>query len=140
MIILDTNVVSEAMQLSPSSKVMRWFSAARDSDGLFLTTITVAEILYGIALLPRGKRRDKLHAEAEAVFAQDFPGRLISFDEPAARVFGDIAARRRKQGRPIAEFDAQIAAIAVAHDAALATRNVYDFEGCDLRLINPWES
>jgi toxin FitB len=140
MIILDTNVVSEAMQLAPSPKVMRWFSVARDSDGLFLTTITVAEILYGIALLPRGKRRDNLQAEAEAVFAKDFPGRLISFDEQAARVYGNIAARRRKQGRPIAELDAQIAAIAVAHGAALATRNVYDFEGCELRLINPWES
>jgi len=139
MTILDTNVVSQAMQLLPSPKVMHWFSGARGSGEVFLTTITVAEILYGVALLPQGKRRDKLQAEAEAVFAQDFSGHILPFDEHAARIFAEIAAARRAQGRPIAEMDAQIAAIARAHGAALATRNVEDFEGCGVTLINPWQ-
>jgi toxin FitB len=140
MIILDTNVVSEAMQLSPSPAVMRWYSDARSSGGLFLTTITVAEILYGVALLPPGKRRDKLQAEAEATFVHDFPGRLLPFDEQAARLFGDIATGRRRQGRPINELDAQIASIARAHGAPLATRNVADFKACGVQLVNPWEA
>jgi hypothetical protein len=99
----------------------------------------VAEILYGIELLPKGKRRDRLSGEAEAMFTQDFSGRILPFDEPAARAFAEIAAARRAQGRPIAEFDAQIAAIARSRRATLATRNIADFEACGLRLENPWQ-
>jgi toxin FitB len=111
---------------------------SRLGQELYLTTITVAEILYGIELLPHGKRRDKLHAEAEATFAEDFSGRILPFDWDAAHMFAQIAAVRRLQGRSIAEFDAQIAAIAKCNGAALATRNTSDFEGCGVRLINPW--
>src|SRR4029077_7017583 len=111
MLILDTNVISETMQALPSSRVQEWWSQQQTGE-LFTTTVSVAEILYGIELLPRGRRRDKLLAEAEAMFAEDFAGRLLPFDEEAARAFPEIAAGRRAQGRPIAEFDAQIAAIA----------------------------
>lgn len=137
MLILDTNVISEVMQSTPSPRVMEWWSQYRAAE-LFTSTITLAEILYGIELLPKGKRHDRLLSEAEAMFAQDFSGRILPFDEDAARAFPEIAAGRRSQGRPIAEFDAQIAAIARSRNAALATRNTADFEGCGLRLINPW--
>ena len=138
MTILDTNVLSEAMTPTPSANVTAWMAEQRLSQELYLTTITVAEILYGIELLPQGKRRDKLHAEAEATFAEDFAERILPFDWDAARMFAKIAAARHAQGRPIAEFDAQIAAVARSHGAALATRNTSDFEGCGVRLINPW--
>jgi predicted nucleic acid-binding protein len=138
MLILDTNVISETMQASPSSRVQEWWSQQQTGE-LFTTTVSVAEILYGIELLSRGRRRDKLLAEAEAMFAEDFAGRLLPFDEEAARAFPEIAAGRRAQGRPIANFDAQIAAIARSRRAILATRNTADFEGCGVRLVNPWE-
>jgi toxin FitB len=136
--ILDPNVVSEAMVSSQSRAVLSWFARRRAADDLFTTAITVREILYGIELLPYGKRRDKLNSEAEAMFAQDFRGRILPFDELAARVFAHIRASRRSLGRPIAEFDAQIAAIAEVHGARLATRNTGDFEGCGIPLVNPW--
>jgi toxin FitB len=138
MLLVDTNVISEVMQLQPSPQVREWW-ARQPASELFTSTVTVAEILYGIELLPRGKRRDRLLSEAEAMFAQDFPDRILSFDEPAAREFAEIAAGRRALGRPIAEFDAQIAAIASAHRATLATRNLADFDGCGVRLVNPWQ-
>jgi len=136
--ILDTNVLSEVMAASPSQAALAWISSRRLVDKLFITTITVAEILYGIELLAPGKRRDKLSAEAEAMFAEDFAGRILAFDEQAARSFSQIAAERRRRGRPIAEMDAQIAAIAHVHSALLATRNTADFEGCGIRVVNPW--
>jgi predicted nucleic acid-binding protein len=137
MLILDTNVISEIMQALPSPRVLEWWSQQQAGE-LFTSTVTVAEILYGIELLPRGKRRDRLLAEAEAMFSQDFAGRILPFDEEAARAFPEIAAGRRGKGRPIAEFDAQIAAIARSRRAILATRNIGDFEGCSVRLVNPW--
>jgi predicted nucleic acid-binding protein len=124
------------MAASPSRAALAWISSRRLVDELFITTVTVAEILYGIELLAPGKRRDKLSAEADAMFAEDFAGRILGFDEQAARSFSQIAVARR--GRPMAEFDAQIAAIASVHSATLATRNTADFEGCGIRLVNPW--
>jgi toxin FitB len=140
MTILDTNVISEAMQPAPSPSVMRWLSLAPGNEELYTTTITVAEVLYGVELLPKGKRRDKLRAQAEAVFEVDLAGHILTFDEKAAHAFAEIAVARRKQGRPIAEFDAQIAAIARSHRAILATRNTADFGGCGLRIVNPWQA
>jgi toxin FitB len=137
--ILDTNVVSEPMRSSPSASVMAWLSRKPENGHFFITSITVAEVLFGIDLLPKGKRRDKILAEAEATFAEEFAGRVLPFDEDAARAFPAIAALRRSQGRPIAEFDAQIAAIAHSRGAILATRNTADFEGCGVRLVNPWQ-
>lgn len=138
MTVLDTNVISELMLGSPSSAVLVWFSKIRAIDELFLTTITLAEIFYGIEILPFGKRRDSLKSDAEAMFNEDYSGRILVFDEHAARAFAQIASSRRKLGRPIAELDAQIGAIASVHSATLATRNTSDFEGCGIRLVNPW--
>lgn len=138
MIVLDTNVVSELMKRDPYPAVFAWASSHPSVD-VFTTTITMAEVLYGIERLPHGKRRNELLREAESIFAEDFAGRILAFDESAARMFAVIAARRRAQGRPIHEPDAQIAAIARVHGATLATRNMGDFEGCGVRLVNPWE-
>lgn len=138
MLVLDTNVISEIMKASPSPRVMAWW--LQQPGEVFTTTVTVAEILYGIEILPRGKRRDSLRAEAEVVFTEDLAERILPFDEDAARAFAQIAAGRRSQGRPIAEFDAQVAAIARSRGAILATRNTADFEGCGVRLVNPWQS
>jgi predicted nucleic acid-binding protein len=102
------------------------------SLGCLLEKEVVSEILYGIELLPKGKRRAKLLAEAEAMFAEDFAGRTLPFDEDAARAFSEIAAGRRGKRRPMAEFDAQIAAIARSRGATLATRNTADFEDCGI--------
>ena len=137
--ILDTNVVSEVMQAEPAAVVLRWLSQKRKEDGeLCITTVSMAEILYGIELLPHGKRRTALLAGAEMMFVRVFAGRIFPFEEEAARAFPKIAASRRAQGRPIAELDAQIAAIARARGAILATRNTTDFEDCGVRLVNPW--
>ena len=136
--ILDTNVVSELMARSPANAVLDWVEKLRTADELFVTAVTVAEILYGVELLPKGKRREKLALAAEDMFAEDYSGRVLVFDEASARAFAHIAAARRKIGRPVAELDAQIAAIASVHDATLATRNTADFQGCGIRLVNPW--
>jgi predicted nucleic acid-binding protein len=137
MIILDTNVVSELMRSVVSPDVLKWVSKY-SADELYCNAIVVAEILYGIELLPDGKRKDELLAGAERLFKIVLASRILPFDEQAARQFSSIAASRRKAGRPIAEFDAQIAATAHVHGAVLATRNTGDFEHCGIRLVNPW--
>ena len=138
MIILDTNVISELMKPGPFPAVFSWASSHPPAE-LFTTTITMAEVLYGVERLPHGKRRNQLLSEAESIFTEDFGGRILAFDEPSARMFAIVATERRAQGLPIDEPDAQIAAIARAHGATLATRNVNDFEGCGVRLVNPWQ-
>lgn len=139
MIVLDTNVLSELMRPSPSEVVLRWF-AGRSAATLFTTTITQAEILFGLALLPEGRRRSDLLMAAEQMFAEDFADRVLPFDSMATKAFAPIAAGRRHKGRPTGAFDAQIAAIAASRGAALATRNVADFLDCGIPIINPWES
>jgi len=138
-IVLDTNVLSELMSSAPSETVRSWVLREHAASPLYTTSVTAAEILYGVELLPAGKRKDRLVTEAKAMFAEDFAGRVLSFDLDCARVFSEIATRRRRSGRPIAEFDAQIAAIAYVHGAVLASRNTADFEGCGVRVVNPWE-
>ena len=140
MTILDTNVLSETMAALPSRAVLDWIASRRGADSIYITTITVAEILYGIEILAPGKRKDKLSAQAEGMFAEDFAGHILSFDDPAARAFSQIAAERRRHGKPIAEMDAQIAAVARVHNAVLATRNTSDFEGCGVLLANPFRA
>jgi toxin FitB len=137
MILLDTNVVSELMRPVANPAVLRWLSKY-SADELYCNAIVVAEILYGVELLPDGKRKSELLAGAERLFKVVLGGRILPFDEQAAQVFSRIAAGRRSRGRPIAELDAQIAAIAHVHGAALATRNTHDFEDCGVRLLNPW--
>ena len=139
MIILDTNVVSELMRPRPADPVIRWVGA-QPATSLYTTTITEAEILHGVMLLPKGKRRSALEAAAEAMFAEDFAGRILAFGTEAARAYARIAAARRRAGLPISGFDGQIAAIVAATGARLATRNVSDFEGCNLDVIDPWKS
>lgn len=137
MIILDTNVVSELMKPAPSAPVVRWI-ALQPAPSLYTTSITEAEILHGVMLLAAGKRRNGLQAAAEAMFGEDFARRVLPFGSDAARAYAAIAAVRRRAGRPISHFDAQIAAIARSTRAALATRNTADFEACGVTLVNPW--
>jgi hypothetical protein len=137
MILLDTNVVSELMRAEPAQPVLDWF-AKNDASDLFISAVTEAELRTGVAILPEGQRRDRLQVAIDAMIDQDFQARVIPFDSSAAKAYADIAAQRRAAGRPIAEADCQIAAIARATNAPVATRNVKDFDGCGIRLINPW--
>jgi len=137
-IVLDTNVLYELMRLEPAAAVFAWVSAQPRAT-LYTTSVSEAEVLYGIAVLPEGRRRLALAAAAEAIFADDFEGRVLPFDEAAAVHYAEIVAARRHEGRPIEAFDAQIAATALVAGAGLATRDTGDFAGCGLTVINPWE-
>lgn len=137
MIILDTNVLSELMHPSPSVKVVKWLDQQLSSD-LYITAITVAEILYGIARLPSGKKQSLLLSAATEMFDQEFSGRILSFDAAASVVYAELVSRSDRTGRPCSMADAQIAAICAQHDATLVTRNTKDFEMFDLTIINPW--
>lgn len=139
MILLDTNVLSELMRPAPDPAVERWLAAQPDAS-LFISAITEAELRYGAALLPSGKRRSALTAEIDGMLEEDFDGRILPFNRLAAQAFAVIAADRRQAGRPISQADAQIAAIARSRGAALATRNVPDFDGCGVEVINPWSA
>jgi predicted nucleic acid-binding protein len=136
-ILLDTNVLSELMRPAPTAAVEAWI-AAQPIAGLFISAITEAELRFGLALLPQGSRRSKLANAVETILAEDFAGRILPFDSGAAEAYATIAADRRKRGRPIAQFDAQIAAIARSRRAALATRNIANFELCGVPLLDPW--
>lgn len=137
MILIDTNVISELMRPTPVPAVMSWFGA-QDALALFLNAVTEAELRRGVASLPKGKRRDQLQAAMDAMITEDFAGRVLPFDSAAAMAFAAIFAERQRKGRPISFPDCQIAAIARAHGAAIATRNIKDFEGCGIDLIDPW--
>ena len=137
MILLDTNVISELMRAEPAQPVLDWF-AKYDAVDLFISAVTEAELRTGVAILSEGQRRDRLQLAITAMMDQDFQGRVLPFDSTAAKAYAEIAAQRRSSGRPIAEADCQIAAIARAMDAPIATRNVKDFDGCGIRIINPW--
>jgi predicted nucleic acid-binding protein len=139
-IVLDTNVLSEVLKPMPSEIVLRWL-AKQNPRTVFTTAITQAEVLYGVELLPAGKRRARLLTATENVFTEDFHGRVLPFDEAAARVFAKIGATRSAVGLPISQFDAMIAAIARSRGAdAVATRNTADFERCGVEIINPWKA
>ena len=138
MIVLDTNVLSEVVRLSPSPKVVGWL-AEQPPLSILTTTITQAEMLYGLESLPAGKRRSVLQAALEKILGE-FSGRILPFDEDAARAFAKIVAARDALGRPISQFDGMIAGIARSRRAALATRNVADFQDCGLRVVDPWAS
>ena len=139
MIVLDTSILSEIMLASPNPAVYEWASQQPNHE-LYTTAISMAEILRGIEALPTGKRRSELLATAESVFGSLLFGRVLAFDENAARTFAFIALDRRVRGKPISLFDAQIAAIAKVREATVATRNVRDFEGCGVPVVNPWET
>lgn len=136
MILLDTNVLSELMRPRPEDVVLRWV-ANQPAAALHVSSVSYAEILFGIGLLPAGKRQRALAEQAEAMFAEDFAGRILSFDPAAAPAYAAIAGRRRRAGTPLQPLDAMIAAIAQAHGAAVATRD-RDLTGCGVPVINPW--
>jgi len=125
------------MRPTPQAAVERWL-ADQASASVFICAITEAELRYGLALLPDGKRRATLTDVMEDMLTEDFRDRILPFDAAAAIAFAQIAADRRRVGRPISQADAQIAAVARSRGAVLASRNIPDFEGCGLELINPW--
>ncbi|MEU7932792.1 type II toxin-antitoxin system VapC family toxin [Micromonospora echinofusca] len=138
MIVLDTNVVSELMRGEPAAVVIDWLHR-NSNDGLYTTTITVAEIRYGIARLPAGRRRESLQQAANEIFAA-FPRQVLPFDLAAANAYADIVAGRDSTGSAIDGFDAQIAAICRCQGATLATRNVKDFADTGIAIVDPWHT
>jgi len=137
MIIIDTNVISELLRPTPEPAVEAWLGE-QDGLSIYLTAISEAELRYGVAIMISGKRRDGLGIAIDRILRDDMAGRILPFDSAAARAYADIAASRRSAGKPISQADCQIAAIARAHNAPVATRNTPDFEGCGIDLINPW--
>ena len=138
MIALDTNVVSELMRPRPDPVVVAWVDA-QDAQQLYLPAVCIAEVLFGIARLPVGRRRDQLAQTFSDMLADDFTDRTLAFDEHAAVRFAQVAAAAETHGRPMSVADAQIAATCLLHDAQLATRNTKDFARCGLVLVDPWQ-
>ncbi len=138
MFILDTNVVSELMRPAPEPAIASWV-AERATSSLFLTAVTEAELRFGLAVMSPGKRRDGLATGLERMLKTGFANRVLPFDSGAARPYAEIAATRRRSGRPVAHADCQIAAIAQARGMAVATRNVRDFEDMGIEISNPWD-
>ena len=139
MIIIDTNVISELLRPTPEPAVEAWLGE-QDGLSIYLTAISEAELRYGVAIMTNGKSCDGLGNAIDLILRDDMAGRILPFDSAAARAFAEIAATHRGAGRPISQADCQIAAIARAHNASVATRNTPDFEGCEIDLINPWKA
>jgi toxin FitB len=138
LIILDTNVLSELTRPAPDPLVAHWVESG-DGDELWTTSITLAEIYYGIERLPAGRRKDQIKAAANRAIAA-LDGRIMAFDAPAARHYAQLAAARDRAGLPIDGFDGQIAAICAVNGASVATRNVKDFLGTGIEIIDPWQA
>ena len=137
MILLDTNVISALMQDVVDPVVVRWLDG-QPPESIWTTSITVFEVRFGLELLASGRRRRLLEEAFSKALEEDFEGRVVSFDEAAAQSAARIAADRRRSGRTVEIRDVQIAGIAAARKAAIATRNVRHFEGLGPELINPW--
>lgn len=137
MLLLDTNVVSELMRPRPDPRVLSWVAAQPLSE-MAIATVTLMEVRFGIALLPRSRRRTDLDTRFRQLIAEAFAGRVLAFDQPAADTCAEIRARRRQMGNPIAIEDGMIAAIGRLHGAPIVTRDTSGFEDCGLSLINPW--
>ena len=138
MIVLDTNVLSELITARPDPEVVSWLET-QPMDALFTTAISQGEMLYGACILPAGRHRDTLLHEVEAIFSADMAGRVLPYDSDAAGIHATIAAMRRARGRPISQPDAMIAGIVASRGAVLATRNVREFEGCGIDVVDPWD-
>lgn len=137
-ILLDTNVLSELMRPAPHAAVLTWFQQKRVP--FYTSTITRAEILLGVALLPHGKRSLSLAAAADQMFSRDFAHHCLPFDDQAATEYAVLVAARHRAGLPISTEDGQIAAIALGHRLPLATRNGKDFVRIEgLIVVNPWQ-
>jgi len=138
MILLDTNVVSETFKPMPEPRVGKWMAAVPVGQ-FFVSSITTAELLYGLAIMPNGKRKQALGLILQRFLTERIVNPIQSFDERDAAAYASISAHRRRIGRRLRELDAQIAAIALTRGFAVATRNTRDFEDCGIEIINPWE-
>jgi predicted nucleic acid-binding protein len=138
MIVLDTNVMSEPLRARPDSAVLDWLDKAQP-EALYSTAVNVAEIFSGLALMPAGRRRTKLKQVLVEQVMPLFAGRILSFDESAAQAFARVVADARAVGNTMSFADAAIAAIASVHGFVLATRNVRDFNGTKIEVLNPWD-
>jgi predicted nucleic acid-binding protein len=138
MLMLDTNILSEIMRSEPERKVVEWI-VSQPSDELFTAAVCQAEILSGLAVMPSGRRRFDLEEAARAMFVDDFDGRVLPFDTEAAVAYAEVFAARRKAGRPSGTVDLMLAAIARVRGASVVTRNVVDFEGLGVAIVNPWD-
>ena len=139
MILLDTNVVSEPLKLAGDVGVLTWLDA-QTIETLYLSTISLAELRFGIAALAAGKRRDTLHTSLEQRILPLFVGRILPFDAAASEAYAEIRARARAKGNAIAPADGYIAATAASHGLMVATRDTGPFEAAGLAVINPWNS
>lgn len=139
MILLDTNVISAVMAPAPPRPVLEWLNH-QETVRLYLSAITLAEIGYGLRVLPDGRRRRDLENRFTKFVADGFEQRILSFDKRAAFLYGEIMGHRRELGRPLGILDGQIASIARAHRLAVATRNTRDFEDCGIELVNPFDA
>ena len=135
--LLDTNVVSELIRKSPAPAVAAWVSD-QPLENLFFSAVSEAELRYGAAILPAGRRRDILFFKIDAMLRDAFEDRILPFDTDAARAYGSLAALRRRAGRPVASADCQIAAIAASRGMSVVTRNVRDFDGMGIGVVDPW--
>jgi predicted nucleic acid-binding protein len=138
MLIVDTNVVAELMRPAPDEGVAHWLDR-RPLGDLAITAVTVGEILYGLDLLPDGRRKADLASRFGMVLKRAFSGCVLPFDDAAAILCAKIRGDRRRTGRPVSINDAMIAAIARSQGAMVVTRNIDDFEGCGIVLVNPWD-
>ena len=136
MIALDTNVVSELAKPTPDPTVIAWID---EQSELAIAATALAELRFGVARLPDGKRRNALSEAIDRFVVDDLQGMVLAFDSACADVYGLIIAARERAGRPIGVADAQIAATCSVHDAVLATRNTKDFQGTAIALVNPWD-
>lgn len=136
-VLLDTNVLSEPMRARPDSRVLLWLHEL-DEDRAFMSVVSLAEIRRGVALLDPGRRRDALSHWLEHHLPERFEGRLLQVDAATALAWGDVMAGAKRAGRGLSSMDGLLAATALAHDLTLATRNIKDFEGLGIRLIDPW--
>lgn len=139
MILLDTNVLSALMQREPERRIVRWLDGL-PPESVWTTSVTVFEVRLGLEILATGRRRRRLEAAFTRALEDDFEDRVAVFDRPAAEAAGRLAAQRRQAGRPVEIRDVQIAGIAEARKATLATRNLKHFEGLGLDLIDPWSA
>ena len=137
MIILDTNVLSEQIKSRPDAAVVEWAASVATTE-LFTTALTEAEMFAGMEIMPMGRRRSALAGELTRLFSHEFLGRILFFDSLAAQALSTMRLRRDRTGAPIIDADAMIAAIARAHGAVVATRDVKAFTPFDIDIINPW--
>jgi predicted nucleic acid-binding protein len=137
-IVLDTNVVSELMRTAPEPGVVSWVDRFSAAD-VFVTAVTAAELMYGVARLPGRRRKQRLHNKVEGLLTEDFQDQILPFNAPAAMHYAEIVAARERAGRPISMADGQIAAICRNWSIGLATRNVDDFADTGVDAVNPWD-